>query len=179
MTAVLSKQVFFFFFFEPEWENRVIKLGNGRPYSSSQLWCLLAAKCVSASWLCWRVAKAWTPSRIGLVCQRPAAQGSELAEVLKQASTSYYVAHRRIRREVENSGCGRQRKLPQSMAFVLLFCFFMGISACPSVRKRNLIPTSTGNWRMGDVQMMSWKLPSWWIAWRLWLLCWFFFNSKV
>lgn len=37
----------FFFFFEPEWENGVIKLRNGRPYRSSQLWYLLAAKCVS------------------------------------------------------------------------------------------------------------------------------------
>lgn len=54
---------------------------------------------------------------------------------------------------MENSGYRTQNKLP--LTWDLCWCFaFMNFYACSFVKKLNFIPTTTGNWRTDDVQMM-------------------------
>lgn len=57
-------------------------------------------------------------------------------------------------------------RCPKRVVFVLLFCFFMNVSACPFVRKLSLIPSSVGNWRTDDVQMM-WGPESCPVSWMV------------
>lgn len=52
----------------------------------------------------------------------------------------------------------KAKKGVPKIGFVLLLCFSLSISACPSIRKLNLFPADTGSWSTGDGR--SWKLPS-------------------